>query len=523
MSIILPASIEVYLRDAQFTATEILVIRKMIEERSLSLRELASKTGKSTGVLDQAVKKLLGKKIMKREMLNGQPKFTLVSLEALEAWLGQQNTLKKQQLDRQQQNFSTYVTSLQSDAHKPTMEYFEGEEGIRKAYRQLLALREEMLVYLPIDCKEEDDRLREDRLQCFRERHKQKIFQRIIAHDTPLGARYQSRDIFEYRKTLLVPSDEIPIEFEKIIVGDTCACFDHAAQKACFIHYPLFAQTERMAFEMVWKNYHKKPCGACVAEAPSISYKTRFFSTARDMFLNRTFITALALVVVLTGGVTFALYENIVQMNRARVVDTSVAAAATGALQFSAEEIEELKTEADITKPEYATVIGKLDNIRKQNARIKYVYIMRPTDDPKYFAFVADADSLNPYEQRDVNGDGIIDNADHLSPPGELYDVSLLMEDAKRSLVEPHGSTTVYEDQWGFYIAGWAPIRDRTGKTVAVLGTDILADEARRLSAEAFPPLVLFFGFFTLFLLMALLTALYVYRMERGSLFGGRR
>jgi DNA-binding MarR family transcriptional regulator len=62
MTTSLPAGIESYLKEAGFSATEMLIIRKLVEEDCLTLRELAGKTGKSTGVLDLAMKKLLQKK-----------------------------------------------------------------------------------------------------------------------------------------------------------------------------------------------------------------------------------------------------------------------------------------------------------------------------------------------------------------------------------------------------------------------------------------------------------------------------
>ena len=55
----LPAHIEEYLLEAGFTSTEILVLRRLLVGESMTLREMASNTGKSTGVLDQAMKKLL--------------------------------------------------------------------------------------------------------------------------------------------------------------------------------------------------------------------------------------------------------------------------------------------------------------------------------------------------------------------------------------------------------------------------------------------------------------------------------
>ena len=83
----LPTSIEAALKDAGFTGTEILVLRKLMEEDSMTLRELASKTGKSTGVLDQAIKKLLRKGIIHRQDFNGVSKFVLLSITTISEWM----------------------------------------------------------------------------------------------------------------------------------------------------------------------------------------------------------------------------------------------------------------------------------------------------------------------------------------------------------------------------------------------------------------------------------------------------
>jgi len=55
----LPASIEAYLEEAGFSATEMLIVRQLLDHGATTLREIAVKTGKSTGVLDQAMRKLL--------------------------------------------------------------------------------------------------------------------------------------------------------------------------------------------------------------------------------------------------------------------------------------------------------------------------------------------------------------------------------------------------------------------------------------------------------------------------------
>ncbi|MBI5155990.1 winged helix-turn-helix domain-containing protein [Candidatus Peregrinibacteria bacterium] len=225
---LLPSSVESYLQEAGFSGTELFVLKRLMEDDAMTLREMAIKTGKSTGVLDQAVKKLIKKGIVDRTDVNGHPKYGLHSLNAVREWMEEDMQHKQDMLLRKQRNFDAFITSLAKDKERPEMEHFDGIEGIKQAYMALLEKdTKEFLMYVPVTCKEEDDELRDFRVQYFRERRRRGIFSRVLAHDTPLGNRYRNRDPFEYRKTILLPQDEYPFTFEQIIAGNTIACFNH--------------------------------------------------------------------------------------------------------------------------------------------------------------------------------------------------------------------------------------------------------------------------------------------------------
>src|SRR3989344_8130981 len=184
----LPSSIEKYLtEEAGFSSTEVLALRHLLRGEAMTLRELATKTGKSTGVLDQAIKKLLTRKILRREVVNDTPKFALASPEDIRLWMKKDVQEKQKILRRKEQDFESFVRSIEQDIARPQIEYFEGEEGLKKAYEKLLTLTEkELLFYVPVRCKEEEDPLRDFRVQHFRKRHKLGLFSRVLAPDSPL-------------------------------------------------------------------------------------------------------------------------------------------------------------------------------------------------------------------------------------------------------------------------------------------------------------------------------------------------
>ncbi len=248
----LPTGIEAYLREVGFTLTEMLVVRKLLECSSLTLRELALKTGKSTGILDQAAKKLVQKKIVQKRSINDQPRYFLTSLDAIINFVRQGVSERREMLERKHQNFQEFITSIQVDTERPHMEYFDGPIGIAKAYESLLELREEFLTIAPCLCSTEDP-LKTIRERCINRRKAYRTKQRVIAPDTALSRALQFRDGCEFRETRLVDGDDCPISFEKTIVGDTIACIDCETMHASFIRYPMLAKAEKHAFELLWK------------------------------------------------------------------------------------------------------------------------------------------------------------------------------------------------------------------------------------------------------------------------------
>lgn len=499
----LPTSIAAYLEEAGFSGTEILILRRLMDGEPLTIRQLGAKTGKSTGVLDQAMKKLMKKNIIKRTLINDTPKYSLDSFETVVEWMQDDMEQKREMLLRRHQNFESFVTSIEVGPKRPDIEYFEGDSGIKQAYIKLLNGPGEILHYLPVMFKEEEDPLRDFRVQYFRERQLRKMFSRVLAHDTVLGHRYQSRDTFEYRKTVLVPEKEYPFTFEKIITGDRIACIDHKAKTACVIRYPELADVERTLFEAIWRQVQAKPIAAGSSQLPSqepekIAFSTEAMSQLREFFLSKKSLVAMGVCGFLSLGLTVFFYNQSLRINTLRIQERVKSIAATAALQFDANDIEQIHTVDDISRPEYAKLVHHLNRIRRENEGVKYAYIMRPTQDAQIWEFVADADALDPFTVIDVNGDGKIDEKDHLTPPGEKYQDS---EEPRNSIVrDVPAAYDIYADQWGAVVTGTAPILNENGDPICIIGIDVDAQELHTLVQSQFAPLLYFIGFFALFL-----------------------
>ncbi|MFA6039416.1 MAG: MarR family winged helix-turn-helix transcriptional regulator [Candidatus Peribacteraceae bacterium] len=503
----LPSSIEAYLQEAGFSVTELIVLKKLFEEDALTLRQIAAKTGKSTGVLDQAMKKLLRRNIITKEHINETIKYRLISVQAIAKWVEEDTRAKQEMLKRRHQNFEAFITSLKADKDRPAMQYFEGEEGMRKAYGKLLDHGTELLHYYPVVCAIEDDPLRDFRVELFRERRRRGIFARYIVHNTPLGRRFASRDAFEYRKTILVPEETYPIAFEKVIAGDIVACFNHGEKRVCFLCYPQLAQTERALFERLWQEQENAvaiPAAQTAApKAPEIPLATRTLSSLRAFFLSKKSLALLALFALVSAGIVFGIYRHTYNLNLQRLRERAMSITATGAMQFDAKDLDQLRTIEDIKKPEYAKVIKKLNEIRDSNPGIAYSYIMRPAPNKVgYWEFVADADSLDPFAKIDANADGVIDDNDELQYPGLLYEE--FDPYFKEGMTIPFSTPEIHYDQYGVYFTTTAPIRDASGKTNACYSVDIKVEQISLLTWQSLNYVLFFVGLFLLFVIIRL-------------------
>jgi len=507
----LPNSIETYLQEAGFTPTEILILKRLLEGQALTLRELASKTGKSTGVLDQATKKLIERKIVTRENINDTSKYAISSLDAINTWMAKDMDQRHAVLDRKRQDFEAFISTVEHESSRPEMEFFEGMEGIQQAFTKLLQMDErEWILFTPSTMREEDDPLLEFRVDLFRQRRRKKTFMRVISPNVPLGRRFQSRDVYEYRETKLVKPEDFPVSFEQLIVGNTVACIDVEQQKASFIHYPELASGQRKMFDMLWCRAGEEPsagdeCKTCIANANNTQpgLETMVLSSLREFFMSRSSVITLGLLGLAAAAMTWGLYGNNVRLNTERVRDKVLAIASTGSELFDAYDIELLQLESDMNRAQYTKVVESLNTIREYNEGLKYVYIIRPTNEEDMFEFVADSYGLDIGKGIDFNNDGVIGPEDEIPILGMPYDVSEI-PGAREGLKRPTAIADSFTDQWGTFISGFAPIKDDNGKTIAVLGVDKVAEDVTSLTLDTFSPIYYFLGFFLFFVLIRL-------------------
>lgn len=175
-------------------------------------------------------------------------------------------------------------------------------------------------------------------------------------------------------------------------------------------------------------------------------------------------------------------------------------------LQFElqrTEDILEVIRDNRIDSDAYVRLVKTLSDLRRRNNNVKYVYIFYPTEVTDVYKFVADADGLSLGERIDFNGDGILGPEDEIPVPGMDYNISNDAEVIRLSLDGPV-STGALTDQWGTFISGFAPIHDKSGRVIAILGIDKLAEDVYLLTSNSFEPFFYFSGVFALLVIFRL-------------------
>ncbi|MBT3293527.1 hypothetical protein HN512_03465 [Candidatus Peregrinibacteria bacterium] len=500
----IPSSIEAHLAEAGFTATELVILRTSLDGKARSLREIGLENGKSTGVLDQAMKKLLNRKIIIRRKFNGTFKYVLSSNDAVMKWMEMDIQNKTDGLLRKKKDIQLFMNSLEQGINRPKVEYFDGEKGIEKAYTELINQKpKELLQFLPDKWKEEEHPMAEIYTNFSRQRKRNKIIFRVITEYTPRGMRYKSRDCYEDRKTRLVHKDALPIPLEKIICGDIIACFNFDENRACFLRFPDLAACEREIFESAWAKKEKKRLEKAKPVSVEETQNTNSIFI-RLLNLSRPIIFTAVGTAVLACAVTFFSYKQQYQVNTHRVQERVKAIAANSVIEFNAEELVNLQSWQDAQRPEYVYVIRKLMSIKRRNPDIMYAYIMRRTDDPYFYEFVADAESVNIRNKEDLNEDGLRND---IVAPGHVFfdpnpDISPLVH---ANLGVTAVDSIPEKDPWGTWISGHAPIIDGNGNVVATLGIDMDSRYIFRFVMEDYKPMVLFGLLYILFIVCILI------------------
>ncbi|MCK9592554.1 MAG: PAS domain-containing sensor histidine kinase [Methanoregula sp.] len=210
--------------------------------------------------------------------------------------------------------------------------------------------------------------------------------------------------------------------------------------------------------------------------------------------LNRWLIIAIIVIVILASGIALTLWT----VQREDNIQRTDLLVKTHLLQrgISIEYVKGLTgSEFDLRSSDYVILKDQMIQFRAGDPQIQFVYLMGQRSDGTVFFYV---DSESPASE-------------DYSPPGQEY------PEASASLLNIFSSGQEitegpHSDRWGTWVSGLLPITDpSTGKTIAVLGTDIDARDWTIQIIKASAPAVI------AMLLLVLLLLIFFYVVQRNE------
>ena len=149
--------------------------------------------------------------------------------------------------------------------------------------------------------------------------------------------------------------------------------------------------------------------------------------------------------------------------------------ASAASMFISGDDHERIRISGDDSDPAFKEIFDYLTKFRQSDEDILNIYTIAPgekTEAHGIVEFVVDAS-----EEEDLNGNHMIDEDEMVADIGEEYHAA---EDAPMMLEGFNVVCTdkdITTDKWGSFLSGYAPIYDKSGKSVGLIGIDVSSDK----------------------------------------------
>ena len=207
----------------------------------------------------------------------------------------------------------------------------------------------------------------------------------------------------------------------------------------------------------------------------------------RFRYSTKLFLSHLLAVFLVSGSVGTFFYvramDNLMRSLQSRLQNSAALLSET----LDARNLDVVRTATDVDQAAYRDALEKVRRVRRTNPDIAFLYVMRRADDGAV-QFVVDSDETEAQAQ-----------------PGKIY--ADVVPEMLAGFHQPVVDDELYEDEWGVFLSGYAPLRNGGGRYL--VGIDMRADQVRHNLRE-----LRLTGLASLFasLLLALLFALYLSR-----------
>jgi len=198
-------------------------------------------------------------------------------------------------------------------------------------------------------------------------------------------------------------------------------------------------------------------------------------------FRTKVTVAMLAALFAVVGLNSVFVYEIASRQQFLRLTDQLKAIVRNASLMLDADSVTGVPLNPDgLNSQAYRTLEERLTLIKRTNPLVKYVYIMKKTEREGVLQFVVDL------KDPELEASG----RKSFALPGEKYDAQGLPELLKGFEVVS-ADQHIAVDYWGATLSGYAPVIDKEGRAVAVLGIDVSAGDVYRFQRLVYRRLLL--------------------------------
>ncbi|MDD3905852.1 MAG: HD-GYP domain-containing protein [Candidatus Omnitrophica bacterium] len=197
----------------------------------------------------------------------------------------------------------------------------------------------------------------------------------------------------------------------------------------------------------------------------------------KQLVLVKSFRAKVTIVLVLfmclSAAITNVLiYQYVIRSQFGQLREKLMTIAQAAAMTIDVETLNEIPLNPNgVNSPAYKIIEKKIRRIKEISPNLAYIYILKRGDRLNLLKFVVDVNFEN-YKSK-------------LNPayPGQAYDGKVYPE-LLMAFMTPSADTKMAADKWGVFLSGYAPIFDKNGDAMAILGVDLAANDVYRMQRE---------------------------------------
>lgn len=198
-----------------------------------------------------------------------------------------------------------------------------------------------------------------------------------------------------------------------------------------------------------------------IEKIKKVSFRTKLIVLVESILVTTTVICGLLV------------YNNIQFLTSESLKNKLIAIASSTSSILDAETLKSFDDPSVTSTEEYANLIETLTKITENNENVDDVYVMKKSEQENIWHFIASTFM----EDEDLNGNGIIEENEKGAYFGKDFDVSPFPE-MQQAFEKKIADKEIYCDSWGCWLSGYAPIFDKNGEAIAIVGVDISAQDA---------------------------------------------